>query len=176
MRKLILAFTLLSNYSLFTQEFMVEGIKYKITSSTTVKVSDYSGESKTIIIPTTVINDGIKYSVTAIGEKAFALNVITSVTIPDNVTTIAEKAFYLNYLSSITIPDSVTTIGVDAFVENELTSVISESLNPATLLDNVFDDRTVIDLSIPKGTTGAYLEAGWTGFKSVTEQAIEDFV
>uniref|UniRef100_UPI000471D9DB leucine-rich repeat protein n=1 Tax=Aquimarina pacifica TaxID=1296415 RepID=UPI000471D9DB len=181
----------------FDETFIVDGIEYTITSltnPTTVEVSDYTGISTTVSIPTTVTYGSISFTITSIGTAAFRDNELTSVTIPDSVTTISDFAFWgnkltsiiisdsvetigfstfrNNELTSITIPDSVTSIGDYAFFGNELTSVISESLDPATLLSNVFDDRSVIDLSIPASTIEAYQTAGWTGFNFVTEDNV----
>ncbi len=77
-------------------------------------IISYGGANKNIIIPN---------SVTTIGEHAFYLNNLTSVTIPDSVTSIGYYAFQSNNLTSVTIPDSVTTIGDSAFASNNLTSV-----------------------------------------------------
>ena len=67
------------------------------------------------------------YSVTAIGERAFAgKSVLSSVIIPDSVTDIGYSAFRgCRNLKSITIPDSVTSIRGCAFAYCEnLTSII----------------------------------------------------
>ncbi|WP_025744162.1 leucine-rich repeat domain-containing protein, partial [Aquimarina pacifica] len=114
-----------------------DGIEYTITSltnPTTVEVSDYVGISTTVVIPTTVTNNGITYTVTAVGSFAFWDNSLTSVTIPDSIISIVAGAFANNNLTSVTIPSSVTTIGGYAFGDNNLRTVISESLDPATLL------------------------------------------
>ena len=76
-----------------------------------------------ITIPNAVTNNGTTYSLTTIGDEAFAGNELTSVTIGNSVTTIGDFAFYNNDLISLTIPDSVTTIGDRAFDTNNLTSV-----------------------------------------------------
>ncbi|GAA4106168.1 hypothetical protein GCM10022393_00460 [Aquimarina addita] len=218
MKKIVISFTLftlLFTCLLFAQEFTASGIKYRITSSTTVEVSGYNTEASKIVIPSTVTHYNSTYTVTTVGVKAFHPNSLTSftipsitaigvnpfypnsltsviipnsviiigeyafydndlttITIPESVTTIGDAAFYANDLTSITIPKSIKTIGDSTFGYNELTSVISESLHPATLNDGVFDNRSVINLSIPTGTTQAYVTAGWTGFKSVTEATI----
>ena len=72
-----------------------------------------------LVIPSTV--DG--YSVTIIGNDAFASHQLTSVTIPGSVTTFQQGAFYNNQLASVTIPDGVTTIDQQVFRRNQLTSV-----------------------------------------------------
>ena len=68
-------------------------------------------------IPESVRYSGTTYSVTSIGEGAFAYCWdMTSVTIPNSVTSIGSEAFsYCSGLTSVTIPNSVTSIGSEAF-------------------------------------------------------------
>ena len=79
--------------------------------------SDYSNEySGKVVIPESVTYEGIDYKVTSIGNDAFFLNTLTSITIPNSVTSIGDRAFCeCSSLTSITIPNSVTTIGDVAF-------------------------------------------------------------
>ena len=58
-----------------------------------------------------------EYSVTSIGDKAFAYQAnITSVVIPDSVTSIGKEAFWnCSGLETVYIPDSVSTMGANAF-------------------------------------------------------------
>ena len=110
----------------------------------------------------------IPNSVTVIGKGAFQGNSLTSVTLPNALTSIEEDAFRTNLLASITIPASVTTIGRNAFTTNSaLVTVVSQSTNPATLLNFTFDDNSLIDLTVPNGSEQAYIDANWYGFKTV---------
>jgi hypothetical protein len=100
---------------------------YKITSSTignrTVEVAS-DGESvvaeyveKDVRIPSTVTNNGRKYTVTGIGDSAFARQYnMPSVVLPNTITYIGKRAFYYcQVLTSANIPASVTNIGSEAF-------------------------------------------------------------
>lgn len=112
-----------------------------------------------INIPSTVVLDGVKYSVTSIGYSAFGdpgyYNVfhnLKSVSIPNSVTSIGDRAFYnCTGLTDITIPNSVTSIGQSAFREcTSLTSVtIGNSVTNIgnfaflyTPLENIYALRT----------------------------------
>ena len=88
---------------------------YTVLGDGTVEITDYNGESDAaLVIPSEL--DGKK--VTSIGEAAFEIAKITSVTIPDGVTSIGDKAFHrCTSLETISIPDSVKTIGNYAFNE-----------------------------------------------------------
>ena len=91
-----MAVLLLSSVSI--SAFEVDGINYDVTSFSdlTVEVSfkspKYSGE---VVIPESVKYEGETYSVTSIGNDAFAnCSGLTSVTIPNSVTSIGYYAFY----------------------------------------------------------------------------------
>ena len=82
----------------------------------TITITSYTGPGSpgnpgfggAVIIPSTI--NGLR--VKCIGDNAFALCSVTSVTIPDSVTSIGNDVFDLcQNLTSITIPDSVTSIG-----------------------------------------------------------------
>ena len=136
-----------------TPPFAVDNVTYQVisTSPNAVTATSYkSTGASNLMIPATVVEDGVTYSVTEISASAFN-----------------DKG-----LTSVTIPGSVTLIGVSAFSDNPLTSVTSESSAAPIVIsggaDDSFGDRSNIDLSIPMGQSGEY--AGqWTNFKSVSE-------
>ncbi|MFD2726642.1 leucine-rich repeat domain-containing protein [Hyunsoonleella rubra] len=130
-----------------------------------------------------ITNVSIPNTVTSIEQGAFNNTNLTSVVLPSNLQTIGDYAFGSNQLTGLTIPSSVTSIGSSAFRDNNgLTSVTVLATVPPTITtasnqnDTFYDtqtqDRSDIDLTIPAGTTGAYVtDAGalWTGFNTVTE-------
>ena len=104
----------------------VDEIYYDLdTSNETAQVTSephYEGDvcltySGNINIPSSFVYDGITYTVTSIGEYAFAdCSNLTSVIIPSSVTSIEDWAFNgCSGLTSIEIPSSVTNIGQSAF-------------------------------------------------------------
>ena len=114
----ILMLLLLAGTTISVCAFTVNGINYNIISeeNLTAEVgsnSEFSGEA---VIPETVEYEGKQYSVTRIGQNAFIMTRLTSITIPSSVTDISFRAFYgCTSLTSITIPNSVTSIGGSAF-------------------------------------------------------------
>lgn len=145
---LILVLTILITNVIFAQQtFDVNSIRYKVTSSNnpkTVEVSDVlSYDITTITIPETVTNNGIEYTVTAVGDYAFAgcdggyanyewsscpttPSKLTTVELPNTITSIGYKAFICcKKLETINIPNSVNSIGSFAFWSCEkLTSIV----------------------------------------------------
>ena len=79
----------------------------------------YTEPTGNITLPSTVTYNGINYTVTRIGEVAFAdcTGLTGSLTIPNTVTTIGHGAFMgcTGFTGSLTIPNSVTSIGPHVF-------------------------------------------------------------
>lgn len=112
-------------------------------------------------------------NVTSIGSGSFYGNQLTSLTLSNNLVTINNSAFQNNNLTHVTIPASVTDIEFAVFRNNPLATVVAQGTTPATIftpgINDSFWNRSVIDLTIPAGTSAAYAAGGWTGFNSVTE-------
>ena len=114
---------LLCSMAVNAHDFEVDGIYYKITSSTnfTVEVTyrgssygEYSNEySGAVTIPFTITYNSKTYSVTRIGERAFYdCRSLTIITIPEGVKSIGDYAFVAcASLTAITLPKSMTSIG-----------------------------------------------------------------
>ena len=127
-------------------------------------------------IPASVTYSGTTYSVTSIGNNAFAYcSSLTSVTIGNGVTSIGEAAFSgCSGLTSVTIPNSVTSIGEAAFwycrsltsvtIPNSVTSIGSSAFSGCSSLTSV---------TIPNSVTsiGDWAFYGCTGLTSVTIEA-----
>lgn len=122
MRKLFLIVFICLSVKAWSYDFYagVDGIYYYFDETTkTAEVGDclpqkYKGD---IVIPELVVYSGDNYTVTGIGDEAFAsCSDLTSVYIPNSVVSIGHKAFYYcSDLTSVRIPNSVTSIGNYAF-------------------------------------------------------------
>ena len=123
----------------FSYTYQGNTLCYNITSDNTVDVTGDNSVSGAVVIPSSVTNNGITYSVTSIGYSAFySCSGLTSVTIPNSVTSIGKWAFQsCSSLTSVTIPNSVTSIGNMAFAYcSGLTSVTLP--NNATIHSKAF--------------------------------------
>jgi hypothetical protein len=109
-------------------QFAEGGIYYKLISGTDVKVTnklysdtDVSGieDSYTgaVTVPATVAHDGVTYSVTAVGSRAFYGNAgVTSVSLPASITAIEPNAFAdCAALKTVSLNEGLETIGNNAF-------------------------------------------------------------
>ena len=193
---LLLILLLFSSFSALAYGCKVDGIYYDITpanrTASVTRVS-YSGG---VIIPETIAFDGTTYSVTSIGDGAFANHSgLTSVTIPNSVTSIGNYAFFnCSGLTSVTIPNSVTSIGDCAFsscsgltsvtIGNSVTSIgydafygcsgltklVSLAVEPPTCDNGTFKevDKTTCQLLVPEESINKYKTADqWKEFLNI---------
>ena len=152
-----------------------QGIKYRLNKNDqTAIVSGHTDTlSEVITIPATVTKDGVKYTVTSIGDFAFSeCSGLTSVDIPDGVTSIGNSAFSLcSDLTSVVIPDSVTSIGNDAFSWcSDLTSVVIPD-SVTSIGNGAFSScYSLTSITIPDSVTsiGNYAFSYCTDLTSVT--------
>ena len=168
---------LLSVVSFTHARTIINGITYNLDSTThTAEVAGvmYGGSySGSIVIPSSVSDNGDVYSVTSIGMSAFRnCSDLTSIDIPNSVTSIGNSAFYgCTGLISVDIPNSVTSIGIGAF--QGCSGLISVDIpNSVTSIDyNAFYGCSgLTSVTIPNSVTSIYGHAfcGCRGLKSVT--------
>ena len=165
---------------LMAYDFKVGQLYYKVTDAANRKVavvsenSDYpyykNEPTGTISIPATVVNGGNTYSVTSIGEWAFAgCSGLTAINIPNSVTSIGAMAFLsCTGLTSINIPNSVTSIGNRAF---ENCSGLKQATVPGDInFKDVFFVSNIERVVIAEGSTniGKSSFSGCSNIKSIT--------
>ena len=101
------------------QTFEVDGLKYTVTSTTEHTVSVAKGSTAptgNLVIPSTVTNEEVTYSVTTITAKAFSsCSELTSITIPASVATISDYAFSgCSGLKELIIEDATEALSLGA--------------------------------------------------------------
>lgn len=103
------------------------------------KVTDKLGSkgNSTCVIPSSIKVDGVKYTVTKIGAKAFSYCTETSqgtevhiyhgfkkIVLPSTIVEIGAEAFYYcEFLTTCELPNKIQTIGADAFHGSHIKSV-----------------------------------------------------
>ena len=133
-------------------------------------VMGYSGPDAVLTIHSTVVYNGLTFSVTSIDADAFyADTALTSITIPNSVTSIGNGAFYLNIaLTSIVIPNSVTSIGNGAFLRDSHLTSVTVGNSVTAIGEQVFEeDPALTSITIPNsvtsiGTRAFYLNTALT--------------
>ncbi|MGM9734406.1 MAG: leucine-rich repeat domain-containing protein, partial [Prevotella sp.] len=180
----------------------VDGIAYKIdkTNKTATVIEDYYTDednnrqqlcdpySGDIVIPTSIAVEGTQYAVTEIGNRAFCVRTINSITLPSSLKKIGDEAFGLTRgITSLTIPASVEEIGKTCFVFcYELKSIIVEEGNQhfcieqgmlmtadksrVLCLTGAYDEEETINIALPSTvrTIDDYAMCGCRALKSLT--------
>jgi hypothetical protein len=189
MKRRIISFMamLLCPLAVLAEEFVVDGIRYNVTSATaplTVEVIRnypyYSGE---IVIPKTVEYNNEEYTVTSIGEGAFYLcSGLTSITIPNSVTSIGGSASYgCSGLTSIVVEAGNTVYdsrdNCNAIIKTETNELVAGCKN--TVIPNTvtsigslafYGCSGLTSITIPNSVTsiGSRAFSGCSGLTSIT--------
>ena len=145
-----------ANVLIAQTQFTIGSITYKVIDSNEVEVLNYSGTDSVLVIPDTVAYQNVSYTVTKIGDHAFASSQsLTTITIPNSVTAIEQAAFYgCSSLQSISIPSNVSTIGSRAFMN--CTNLVSINIpdGVTTISWYTFENCTSLtSITIPQSVT-----------------------
>ena len=156
-----------------------DGSKQAVPTTTVDGETVFDIPAGTFVIPNTVSNAGVTYTVTAIGYGAFAYygETLTEITIPSTVTAIGNYAFYVAKLETLQLPNGLTSLGNNAFNSctalaaidipqsvstlgdycftgcSQLTSVTLHSGNLTEIGNGVFSDSGIASINIPTGVT-----------------------
>lgn len=105
------------------QTFEKDGLKYEVTSPTTVRVAENKIAGVTVNVPANVENNGTTYTVNSIGEEAFYYDNVINVTLPETIDSIYNSAFKSTKIVDLTLPSKLVYIGDYAFYGAKLESI-----------------------------------------------------
>ena len=115
---------------------------YPIDATTARAVTYHSTPTDSVVIPSTVVINGVKRTVTEIADRAFMdCDKLPGVVFNEGLTTIGERAFVRCYglSGTIVLPSTLTTIGERAFSYCDyVTKYILQAMTPPALANNVF--------------------------------------
>ena len=145
----------------FAQSFVIGDLKYYVhsTAQKEVTCTGFSSSSRGLFldIPNTVEYEGIKYSVSKIGARAFQYTRLQTIKhLPDELKEIGECAFYYcEYArTSLTIPKTVEKIGQFAFYGAKSISLyLPENSALVSLGDGAFEESGMYSAVIPSAFT-----------------------
>lgn len=166
------------------EEISIDGFNYtleRITNTARLVSGPYGKTEGRLNIPSQLTYKGHKYSVTSIGEYAFAYRENTpSITIPNSVTSIKRSAFYhCEGLTSIVIGSGVTNIDEYAFNYcSGLANVYcyADSV-PKTANNWVFNNSPIASatLHVPAASIEAYRTTSpWSDFGTIVALKADD--
>lgn len=182
-RTILTIAALLAASSMMAYDYEVDGIYYNQVYPFDYKVhvtyKEYEGADKVqttytgdVVIPDTIVLEGVKYAVTGIDEYAFAgCTGMTSITIPKGVLGIGRYAFArCSGLTSVVLPENLLGLEDMAFARCVNLKTINIPDPIQTLYGNIFDLCTSLEsIHIPKNVRDMdNIFFGCSGLKSIT--------
>ena len=151
MKKLVLLISILAGFSMqsLAYDFQSGSLLYTINSIHPTEVGvvghvDGTAAQGELVIPETVTYEGVTYTVTIIGKRAFSgCRLLTgTLVIPNSVEEIMGAAFYecVGFTGDLVIPNSVTKINVDVSMENTVPGAFENCTG--------FDGRLILSNSL----------------------------
>lgn len=146
----------------------VEGFTYALLNDDTITITEYTGNEKEILIPSSLNNKEIS----SINDYAFKDNkTITSIQISQGIKTIGKNAFYgMSSLTSVVLPDTIVTIDDYAFALN--TSLVSINLPSSLEIIGGYafsNCENLLSITIPKSVSAI----GYYAFNNCTSLKIK---
>ncbi|MDE6717131.1 MAG: leucine-rich repeat domain-containing protein, partial [Muribaculaceae bacterium] len=181
-KKFLLFLMALVWWPLLMQAAVVDGILYETGynwESGRYEATVYEcvkEEPNEVVIPATVMDNGVEYAVTSIRKSAFSgCTSLTSVVIPEGVTSIGEYAFNgCSSITSVVMPEGMASIGEYAFNGcSSLTSVVIPKGMTTIALWTFSSCSSLTSVVIPEGMTSIG-ECAFTGCSSLTSVVIPE--
>ena len=103
--------------------FTEDGTTYTVTGEKTVEITEGYKKDAFLTVPGSVKHDGVEYTVTAIGEKAYQWGSALDVTIPGSIKKIGHSAFQYTSVENITFNEGLEEIDDYAFSSSKCTEL-----------------------------------------------------
>ncbi len=100
------------------EEIIHDGLRYTVLEGTEVRVDGFAGDESTsaLVIPGEVSDGTTTYTVVSVGDEAFRLAGLQSVSLPESVRSIGREAFSFNMLmTECALPSGLQSVGDYAF-------------------------------------------------------------
>jgi hypothetical protein len=165
---ILLLLIILIPFKILAYDFEVDGIYYKITSTTSLKVAitckstSFGGYSGDVTIPSIISYNGNNYTITSVDDYAFYnCTELNSISLPNTIDTIGTSAFYYcSSLTSLSLPTSVLLIKSPTFTYcTNLNSISIDNSNlNYTCIDGILfnKDKTNLIFFPPNKTDTTY--------------------
>lgn len=152
-----------------SDSFVEEDVAYAMQEDNSVAISGNDNAKDEVILLETVIHDGVKFPVIAIGDEAFKGNTdLTLVSIPESIEIIGVSAFAGCSGLKIIYSYAVNPIALGNSKATVRTRADGDDVSASTVFANV--DKDVCILYVPKGSSDKYRAAdGWKEFQNIVE-------
>ena len=172
-KNLLLIIMVLLVGSIKAQTFTVGGISYTVTVPGEVKVASFQCYTGNLVLPNTVTNMSVDYTVTSLDNYAFYnCPSLTSAIIPNTVTHVGSGSFRdCPNLTSVTLPNSITTIKNETFLYcANLTSVTIPNLVTSLEIYAFYGCTNLTSVTLPNSviTLGDYAFFQCSSLPSIT--------
>lgn len=147
----------------------IDGLRYSLSGAyASVRGVAEGNTSEKIVVPATIMYEGLTYTVNEVGNNAFRYSkayitnnkYVTEIVLPNTIIRIGENVFANSNITSVKLSEGIVRIGRKAFSGSSITSIII----PASVTDMLIGDGTFYDCN--KLRTIIYLNStppsGWT--------------
>ena len=147
----------------------IDGLQYSLSGAyASVREVAEGNTSEKIVVPATIMYEGLTYTVNEVGNNAFRYSkayitnnkYVTEIVLPNTIIRIGENVFANSNITSVKLSEGIVRIGRKAFSGSSITSIII----PASVTDMLIGDGTFYDCN--KLRTIIYLNStppsGWT--------------
>lgn len=128
----------------------VDGLQFSLSGDYASVYRVASGNTATkIIVPATIIHEGIQYTVNKVSNNAFKWSYIGSysynsyvkeIVLPNTIRSIGREAFRNNHITKVSLQEGLRSIGAYAFAESSITELIIPNSVETVYYDSSFED------------------------------------